>query len=369
MRVCSSCFGDPDIRHWIRDQDGPRGCDFCGKFDSPTVDLRSVCRRIEECLHKFWGLAVEQLPYESAEGGYQGRTWSTYEILFFEEGLSLPRDEGTLSEAIVGELADELWCDWDWLSLDDDVALRLSWETFCENVKHKRRFFFHALGGSVDDRDSYSAERLLNAIGRCIQELDLIKELPAGTRMWRARADIPAGKRVRPSDFGPPPKEFARQSNRMNPAGIPMMYTASSARTAKLETRAASARVGQWKTLRPARILDFRSLPEVPGTFSDATRRQTLELRFLHHFMHAIMSPVERDERVHIDYLPSQVVTEFLRDFPFLGGKLDGIAYGSTVHSKGWNIALFAEPPNLGLQGDEWDESEQWIEFQKAIRI
>lgn len=368
--VCSSCFDDLDIRAWIRNVGGPRGCDFCNGYDSPTVELHEVCRHIEECLGKFWGLAVDQLPYESAEGGYQGQTWDTAEVVFDEEGLSLPRDDGTLYEAILRELTDELWCDWDWLSLDKDMALRSSWETFCENVKHNRRFFFHALGASSDDRDSYSAEGILRAIAHLSEELGLVQALPLGTRIWRARADIPLGKRVSTSDFGPPPKQYALQSNRMNPPGIPMMYAASTARTAKLETRAKSAKVGQWRTLRAARILDLRRLPEVPGTFSESTREETLGVRFLRHFSNAIMSPVARDEHVHIDYLPSQVVTEFLRDFPFEGGKLDGVAYGSTVDSRGWNLALFAEPRDLGLGVEVRHEvREPWLESQKAIRL
>lgn len=370
-RVCSSCFDDPDIRAWIRDVGGPRGCDFCGRYDSPTAELGEVCRYIEDCLGKFWGLAVEQLPYESAEGGYQGQTWDTAEVLFDEEELSLPRDrDGTLYWAIIRELPDEVWCDWDWLSLDTDVALRMSWETFCENVKHVRRFFFHLLGGSTDDRDSYSAEDILQAIAHLCEQLALIQELPPGTRLWRARADIPPGKRVNASDFGPPPKQYALQSNRMNPPGIPMMYAASTALTAKLETRAISAKIGQWRTLRPARVLDLRHLPELPGTFSNATRNQTLGIRFLWHFRNAIMSPVARDERVHIDYLPSQVVSEFLRDFPFAEGKLDGVLYGSMVHPRGWNVALFTEPSDFGLEREEWYRArEPWLVFQKAIRL
>jgi hypothetical protein len=82
------------------------------------------------------------------------------------------------------------------------------------------------------------------------------------------------------------------------------------------------------------------------------------------------MSPVARDERVHIDYLPSQVVTEFLRDFQFKGGKLDGVAYNSTVNPRGWNLALFVEPRDLGLGIDERCEVRKpWLEFQKAIRV
>lgn len=372
-RVCSSCFEDLDLRSWIRENGSTRGCDFCHGFDSPTIELSEVCRRIETCLGKFWGLAVNQLPYESAEGGYQGQTWATAEVVFDEEGLSLPRDDGTLYDALLRELIDELWCDWDWLSLDDDDALWSSWELFCDNVKHKRRFFFHSLGGSPDDRNSYSAEAILRAIALLSESLGLIRVMPSGTRIWRARADIPRGKRVSPADFGPPPRAYSLQSNRMNPPGIPMMYAASTARTAKLETRATSAKVGQWRTMRAARVLDLRKLPEVPGTFSDTTRQDTLGLRFLWDFSQAIMSPVARDQRVHIDYLPSQVVTEYLRDFQFDSGKLDGIAYESTIDFRGWNLALFTEPIDLSLDpgdDDDWLEArEPWLEFRKSKRV
>ena len=368
-RVCSSCFEDTDLRRWIRETEGRRGCDACGGFDSPTAALSDVCRHIEICLRKFWGFAVDQLPYESAEGGYQGETWMTGEVLFDEQELSLPRDRGDrLYHAMLASLTDETWCHWDWASLSEDEALRMSWERFCEIVKHRRRFFFHAVGGTSEDRESYSAEAILRAIATLSEQLGLVGELPRDTLLWRAR-EIPKGKRVCASDFGPPPKQYALQTNRMNPPGIPMMYAASTARTAKLETHAASARIGQWKTLRPARILDLRQPPNIPGIFSDATRHETLGMSFLWDFRADIMRPVARDERAHIDYLPSQVVTEYLRDFEFEGGALDGIAYGSTVDSRGWNVALFVEPEDLGLPGnDEGEGRDPWLTFSHAIR-
>jgi hypothetical protein len=93
-------------------------------------------------------------------------------------------------------------------------------------------------------------------------------------------------------------------------------------------------------------------------------------LRFLHDFADDIMTPVARDQRVHVDYLPSQVITEFVRDYAFHGGKVDGIAYGSTVHRLGWNVALFTGAVELGLEEPEWGQAPApSLNFRRAIRV
>lgn len=353
QRVCSACIYDSDLRAWIRKVGGPKGCDACGRSDAPTCELSALCGHIESCLAQYWGSAVEQLPYETAEGGYQGSTWDTAELLFDKAGLSLPRDRtDQLRYAILGELTDDLWCDYDWLTLDEDVALKTSWERFCETVKHRKRFFFHTDGD--DERDSYTPASLLRAIASISERMGLISSLPVATNLWRARPDLPRGTKHTASDYGPPPPALALQSNRMNPPGIPMMYAASSSSVAILEARATEAMVGKWNPIRPLRILDLRSLPKVPGLFSGTDRKHRLTLRFLHHFSGEITKPVPRDKRVHVDYLPSQVVTEFFREFPFQGGYIEGIAYASAVSARGWNIALFADDYDLGIKVSEW---------------
>lgn len=346
-RVCSSCFSDPDLRTWVREHDGPRGCDACRGSDSPTVEFHKLVNHIEQCIGRYYGRAVEQLGYCSAEGGYLGEHWDSWNMLD-RVGLTLPRDDtGRLYSAIASTMMDEPWCDFDVGALDLDHALWSSWEFFCQTVKHKRRFFFHASGR--DDQDSFTPASLLSNIAQSSEALGLVVELPTGLGLWRARPDIPKGQRVQALDFGPPPVQFALQSNRMNPVGIPMLYLASSPTTALKETRTGQAKVGLWRTVRPVRILDLRHLPPVPGIFSDAERAPALTLSFLHDFANEIMKPVARNNLVHIDYLPSQVITEFMRDYAFAAGALDGVAYGSTVHSRGWNVALFLGPVELGL--------------------
>lgn len=345
-RVCSSCFGDVDLRAWIRAEQGPRGCDACGKYDSPTMKFEQVAARIEKCIRRYYGRAVDQLPYESAEGGYIGHHWDSWDMMD-KLGLNLPRDNGDLRDAIAMSMQDEVWCDFDWLALEPDEALRSSWQRFCDTVKHKRRFFFHSTGR--DDQDSYTPASLLSSIAQISENIGLITELEVGTKVWRARPDLAKSGRVCSRDFGPPPVEHALQSNRMNPPGISMLYLASTATTALMETRATSSKVGLWQTTRPLRVLNLRDLPSVPSMFSDADRNCCLSLSFLHDFAEDVMTPVARDNRVHIDYLPSQVVTEFIRDYPFMDGKVDGISYRSTVHARGWNVALFLGPEDLGI--------------------
>lgn len=368
IRVCSSCFEDSDLRSWIRNCGGPRGCHACGRSDSPTCRLSDVCNFIESCLRQYWSLAVDDLPYDSGEGGYQAVTWSTLELLLDQVELSLPRDtDDRLLDALLDCLPDELWCEYDWLTLDHDVALKTSWDRFCTTIKHKRRFFFHSTGR--DDSDSYTPASLLNEIASISQHLGLIRTIKTGTGLWRARPDLPTGKRGQASDFGPPPPEYALQSNRMNPPGIPMLYLASTAKTALKETRVEVSRVGKWVTARPLRILDLRHLPQIRGLFSGMERHDRLALLFLHGFASDIMTPVERDNRVHVDYLPSQVVTEYLRDFEFEDGRIDGIAYKSTVSKNGWNVALFAGPIDLGLASPEWGTPPPpWLNFQLSVR-
>lgn len=285
-----------------------------------------------------------------------GRHWSTYEILVEQVQLSLPRDRRrVLLQAVLGRLTDRVWCDYDWVALDRDRALELSWDDFCETVKHKRRFFFHATG--KDTLDSYTPASLLEEIVGMSERFGLVRELPEDEGAhWRARSDLKEGEPSTAADFGPPPVERATQSNRMNPPGIPMLYLASSATTALREVGKLAAQVGRWVANRPLRVLDLRSLPPVPGIFYGADRDRRLMLRFLHGFAWDIMQPVERDELQHIDYLPSQVITEFVRDYRFGcrnghdGWHVDGIAYESTVHrGAGWNLALFLGPQELGL--------------------
>ncbi|OYW82154.1 MAG: hypothetical protein B7Z26_03880 [Asticcacaulis sp. 32-58-5] len=150
----------------------------------------------------------------------------------------------------------------------------------------------------------------------------------------------------------------------MNPPGIPMFYGADNAELATAETRGKAVSVGKFVTTRETRILDLASMPAVPGFFSEASREERYALSFLHDFAKVIIQPVARDNRTHIDYIPTQVFTEYLRDYPFADGNIDGVRYRSATGEAGTNVVMFATQGNLvdGAAEDAFDQDDAaWL--------
>ncbi len=339
-RVCTGCIGDEDLKGWIRQQKGGRGCDYCDKRQSPTVELEELCDYITSCIRRYWGSAVEQLPYDTREGGYQDETLDTHDVIFEEMMLELPSDKAdSLRWDIIKYVVDDVWCAYDWLTLDQDKAMISSWARFCDMVKHDRRFFFMNGESDPNDRDTYTPLELLQSIARYSQKYRMIQNLPEGTTLYRARDDLDKPD-PQADQYGPPPTNVC-QSNRMNPAGIPMFYGAFKQGTAVREVKAKKAAVGSFTTTYSLRLLDLTQLPSKPGYFAPVERDTSMQLSFLNHFASAIMKPVERDNLVHVDYAPSQIVTEYLRDYPFTGGPIDGVLYGSVAAPGAKNVVLF----------------------------
>ena len=204
------------------------------------------------------------------------------------------------------------------------------------------------------------------------EEFDLVRILPPGTEFFRSRPCEPGELYQTALELGPPPADRAVQANRMNPPGIPMMYGANTEDVAVRETRCPCVTVGQFQLERETRILDLADLPDIPGIFAGAERRTRLGLVFMHAFAREITRPVDRTDRIHIEYIPSQVVTEFIRDAKIYGSPVDGIRYPSTLDADGRNLVLFAtqgdliEPDGEPVSERDYPAPEPWIRLIEA---
>src|SRR5262249_20798669 len=140
-----------------------------------------------------------------------------------------------------------------------------------------------------------------------------------GTRIYRVRlhsASSPPPNTI--GELGPPPREMTLFSNRMSPAGVSMFYGAFDEATALKETRSRKTRrrmvatVATFRLVEDGPVLDLTGLPDVPSVFAGDWERRP-SLAFLHDFVADLTAKIKKDGREHIEYVPSQVVTEYVR--------------------------------------------------------
>ena len=89
------------------------------------------------------------------------------------------------------------------------------------------------------------------------------------------------------------------------------------------------------------------------GFYKDRWIDPRQNLIFLHHIAREISRPIARDDRVHVEYVPTQVVTEFFRTVATRGeSNIDGIAYRSSRRTGKSSMVLFVEQTNLVMPED-----------------
>ena len=374
MFVCVNCFGDPGLVEFIREHAIAEECSFCPPKASVPVAaaIDTVAEHFMECVFQEYDLAANQLGWESAEGGWVGEvSWDAEELALHVIELEFPQDnQDDLLPHLFGDHFDDNWCPRNAYGLNDQQRVRFSWEHFCEVVMHQRRYFFLDDEGKPYDREVYSPGEVLRTIFDYAQQENLFKELPAGTPLLRARWEGCEPRLNSPEELGPPPVEKANQPNRMSPAGIPMFYACDDEETALKETGSGPSyfAIGRFETLRAATLLDLTAIPQYPSLFrpipDSAEVRPRTVLGFLHHVAEEVSRPIERGERVHVDYVPTQVVTEFIRgQLTWRNSRVDGIRYRSSVHPGHVAYVLFATQENVLETPASQSSRDRWLKL------
>lgn len=202
-----------------------------------------------------------------------------------------------------------------------------------------------AVGGEVPPG------KVLQDIGELLDELDLIRLLPSGRSLWRAQThqgpEIDGGATA--SRLGTAPKEFARQPNRMSPAGIPMFYAAEDSSTALAEVAVHAdssedhATIGEFVPSAPLLVLDFTALADYVSVFDSDRGHLRREINFLNEFVASLRRPIAAGDEA-IEYVPTQIMTEyFLRIYETTASerpRIVGIRYPSAVVEGGVSLVL-----------------------------
>jgi RES domain-containing protein len=146
----------------------------------------------------------------------------------------------------------------------------------------------------------------------------------------------------------------------MNPGGIRYLYTAFDRLTAMREVGVdRSTRhpvyVASFKLTRPLQVIDLTKPVRLPSVF-DLARKGRRERGLFHYgFVREVSKRVVKDDLEHLNYVPTQVVCEYLAQVFKMkgGGRLDGLIYPSSVHDRGRNLVVFPSQEGIteGFRG------------------
>lgn len=357
--VCSACIDDYAIKEFINEYAIEQECSYCAKKSSRLIaaPLEDVIAFMLKGIWTEWDEPNNCMSWD--EDWVGAEVIDSDELIRYRVGLESSNEE--VLDDIILTLTDLQWCQRDPYGLPDDEKLIFGWHTFCEQVKHHTRYIFFLTKNGEDgeeerfyDRDNIPVHEMIGRISYEIsmleRDIDIVKVLPTGTRLWRVRIDE-KDFFDRAADVGTVPSHKAKYSNRMSPAGIPMFYGAFDPTTALKETIGRQHKLGQvasigtFESLREVKVLDLSQLPKTPSLFDAEKRPTRSSLIFLHNFVTDLSQPTTGDDLEHIDYVPTQMFTEYIRHLYIddEGDYVLGIIYPSANNSGGKSIVLFLE--------------------------
>ncbi len=355
--VCSEHFEDKELQGIIREE-GHRGiCSYCGgrgivmdmpdfitmvrnKLESEFEDVDNSMLPLEKSV---FDDDEEVVPSFTRFHGYAAPSYSemyedTEDVV--NEVLEIIEPEALLNDILSG-LPEHGWISKDPFVASLDDELNIKWKHFAEMVKHKQRFTFlvnHEFNGHLSGCDNGLFD-ILTELGSMIHQFNICKNLDKDTLIYRARP-IGIDTPLTFDEITSPPDDCAKQ-NRMSPAGVSMFYGAFDEETARKECTPQTGHDGSGRFLigrfiqkRPLLIIDLTALPR-PSFWRQ--RREIREaIAFMHIFHNEITKRIKADDRIHMEYIPSQVFTEYLRYMFKLEGEagVDGLIYRSSLNNK-----------------------------------
>jgi RES domain-containing protein len=360
--VCHECVNDHALRAVIEANARPEAsCTFCKTAVAAPLDV--LLEAFVNGLETEYEDAIEGVSWDGREGGFQwDPKWETWELVSqFEDVLTGPG----LLDAVIVSMHERTWVEYNFAAPRVDQALMWGWREFCHAIKYETRYVFWLRKHEDDSRygaGEVPAARVLEEIGRLVESLGLVRPLPARSRFARSRRSSEDTSSWGATDLGTTPVNSSK-SSRMSPAGIPMFYGARDAATAIAEVgqAATTERIvyGWFETSRRCEVVDFTHLGEPPSMFDGERASLRRPLLFLNAFVEEMREP-SRKELAEINYVPTQVVTEYLLRILGADSDIAGLVYPSSITNED---CIVLDIPNSRCVPQQvgWDERDELV--------
>lgn len=333
MHCCTNCFSDIGLKSRIEAISNNSGnCDFCESNNITII----TCEALSESFEQLFDLYVNHPKAEKSLGHnspvllhehlrqYWKKLFNTA-LLKDKDLKQLVNQIGRGSDLFSAKLFEQpvelsLLVAAQGIPAED---LELKWDLFSHEIKRTNRFFISEM---ID------TETLSSALAR------LVITYPAGTFFYRARI---SDTLLSNAELGKPPYELTTPG-RANPIGIPYLYVSESEETTLYETRVAlheGISIGKFVLTDPLNVVSLRNIADF-GPFEIIDRGFDTEefIRFrpyLQKLENELSKPVRKQD-VHLDYLPTQFLCEYIKSEGF-----DGVEYKSAMNAQGYNLAIF----------------------------
>lgn len=364
---CINCFDDSGITNYINDNGVVNNCSFCGSKNVKVLTTKELGYHIRACFSIAYENVEEVSMLLDRDTGEYTEGSEASEILIEEltpsDELARLNDPEYVINEILGEsgpsfheikdgsydsISDgELFVLRDKYCALDTNRFTLSWNAFKEYVKHYSRFF--------DFEGEITREDLLSDLYGFFPKFENI--LPKGSEIWRARIaddDFQNDPTKIQDSLGPPPCTSSK-NNRMSPLGIPYFYASDNSDTCLSEIRPVAGStvwIGKFILKEDIKLIDLSIVPkiDIPSMFDPSYDHDLIWVKFfLTDFAAEISSPISADNE-YLEYVPMQVLSEFIRTKGY-----DGLKFSSSQHLSGFNYTLFYQPDEQLLRNHTLD--------------
>lgn len=343
--LCADHIDDEAIRLFINRTGEVEECDYCGRRKK-VIMLEILMDYITDAIMHFYTDPANFMSYNSREGGYLGNVYDASELL--NEHFELEINDTALFNDIHDSFdLNRAWAnEYEYHNDEGDYQYE-SWVAFQDIVKHKSRFLFSSKRIFKFDDGVFSINEFLKLMGRQIRQMNMLTTLPKNTKLYRCRQHEHADEVTEAAHICSPRNEQAIYPNRMSPAGISMFYAAFEPETAKIEALDLTNldksfyTIAEFKTKHVLNLIDLSKVPTMPSRFEQRKWDVFYLIAFLRAFVHDFTKGIEKDGKIHIEYVPTQIITEYFRfEFSKAGAKpIDGIIYPSSK-SQGNNACV-----------------------------
>lgn len=353
--ICNKHFSDNDLLSYFDYYGSSENkCSFCDNNDKLSLKLpwTKLMDIIISSISNYYDDPANVLGYNSGEGGYLGVTYSTDELINDIIGIDADYD---IIEEIIDSISQDLWTETDFYGGTLIDRLIYNWQIFENLVKYKVRYVFNELEQKNNLDDSYKPVLILNDIGEFIKKLNLVVSIPEKSNLFNQEISIYRARQHKTniqvkhcSEIGPAPKEHAA-ANRFSAEGISIFYGSQDEKTAIKEVVDPSKKdevisIGKFKPARALNLVDLRNLNPI-GFFNINRYKLREPSLFLISFVKKISKKINRQDNERIDYVPSQIVTEYFRFVlpKAIDNEINGVIYKSIQDPQKDCYAIFAD--------------------------